>query len=234
MITKIEVKRIFNFDDATLIQRSDALLGSLNRDIADLGYRNITAAVLASFANRIDAFRETDTDVEWQGAISDIVGKKNQKRAELHIKIGTIRNMAQNVYGTAKGIYSSFGFDNLDRLDDNNYVRAAKRVYRMATAKLSDLSAEGLTAAQLTDLQADIVDFDNKIDEVDAKEEERDLATQTRITTANELYRTAKKLSGIGKTHYLSRDEAKYNDYVLFPEPDSDTEADTDPLPPTP
>lgn len=232
MTTKPEETRVFSLDDATLIQRCDTLWGTLTRDMADLSYRNITALTLTNFKAEIDAFRLTDTDIEWQAILSVKVGKKDQSRAELHIKIGDIRNMAENVYGKGKGLYKTFGFTDLDRLDDANYSRAAYRVHRMATKLAGDLGIEGLTPAILADLFGAIEQFDEKIDEVDEMIEERDVATQTRVVAANALYRSAKKLAGVGKTHFLSRDEAKYNDYVLFPEPDTDPEEpEMDPQP---
>jgi len=46
---KQEETRIFSLNDATLIQRCDALRGSLLRYQADLNYRNITPIVLSNF-----------------------------------------------------------------------------------------------------------------------------------------------------------------------------------------
>lgn len=225
-----EETRIYSMDDATLIQRCDALLASLTRDQADLAYRNVTLLVLADFENQIDAFRETDTDQEWVGILSAFVAEKDKERNELQVQISTIRNMAQNVYGRGKGLYKTFGFTDIDQLDDSNYVRAARRVHRVATSLLADLAPEGLDAAILLALITKIDELDGAIDTAHSKEEERDLATQARIVTGNGLYRTASKLAGIGKNHYFSRDEAKYNDYVLIPS----SEGEDDPEPPTP
>jgi hypothetical protein len=227
---KKEEVRIYTMDDATLIQRCDALESSLLRDQADLNYRNVTPAVISDFSSKIDTFRETDTDVEWVGIVSTFVAEKDKVRNELHILASSIRNMAENVYGLGKGLYKTFGFTDLSRLDDNNYVRAAKRIHRVATTLLADLAPEGLDAPTLAALLAKIDDLDGAIDSVHTKEEERDLATQNRIATGNTLYRTASKLAGIGKTHFFSRDEAKYNDYVLLPS----AEGEEDPEPPTP
>ncbi len=102
---KQEETRIFSLDDATLIQRCDALRGSLHRDQADLNYRNITPIVLSNFQGQIDAFRETDTDIEWQGILTAVIGKKNQSRDKHHIQVSNIRNMAQNEFGSFATIY---------------------------------------------------------------------------------------------------------------------------------
>lgn len=227
---KKEETRIYSFDDATLIQRCDALETSLLRDQADLNYRNITPVVINDFLNQINGFRETDTDAEWMGIITVFVAEKDKARSELHILISSIRNMAQNVYGLGKSAYKTFGFLNLDRLDDNNYVRGAKRVHRIGIALQAELAPEGLDAPTLATLLTKVNELDDAIDSVHAKEDERDLATQSRIVIGNALYRTASRLAGIGKTHYFTSDEAKYNDYVLLPSPEGEEE----PIVPTP
>jgi hypothetical protein len=129
-------------------------------------------------------------------------------------------------------VYNSFGFGELANLSDDELYRTAKRVVRIATSLLSELSSEGLTIDILSNITQQAINLDIAIDAVGEAEEKRDLQTQDRITKGNALYIEMVKLAGIGKSLNEFSNEAKYNDYVLI-ETNSQKVEPTEPTNPT-
>ncbi len=123
--------------------------------------------------------------------------------------------MAEQAY-EGRGKYKTFGFEDMTRLSDNELYRMVKRVVRVGTSLQADLTLQGLTPTQLTDLTALNTKLDTDIDAVHDAEEQRDLQTQDRIKKGNMLYKEMVKLSSIGQSLFQDTDEAKYNDYVLI------------------
>ena len=131
--------------------------------------------------------------------------------------IRPIRNMAELQYKNG-GKYKTFGFDGMDKMDDNNLYRLALRVVRVGTKLLPELQAQGLTATLLTSLADEATACHNAIDAQDNAIEDRDLATQERVGLGNALYAILVQLASIGKSLFEDNDEARYNDYVLYDE----------------
>jgi hypothetical protein len=175
----------------------------------------VGAAQLTSFDALVSAFDNTTTDIELQGAVSVAVQVKDATVSAIHKAVRTIRSMAEQAY-EGKGKYKTFGFEDMTRLSDNDLYRMVKRVVRVATSLQADLTLQGLTANQLSDLTSLDNKLDTDIDTVHDAEEQRDLQTQDRIKKGNMLYKEMAKLASIGQSLFQDTDEAKYNDYVLI------------------
>lgn len=210
------VTRNYAMADAELKQKADGLAASITRDLTDFASRNINAASVTSFKTFITSFDSTSTDEELLGELKDATDAKNLVAENIRKAIRHIRNMAEIVYHN-KGKYTSFGFEEMANMSDADLYRLAKRVVRVGTKFLADLAPQGLTAAQLTNIQTLATQLDTAIDTVEDKIENRDIETQDRIKKGNLLWDEMTKLGSIGKTIYEDIDEAKYNDYILVP-----------------
>ena len=213
MPTKVET-RLYSMADGELKQKADGLKNTITRDLADFATRNITATQVTAYQTIIDVFDSTTTDEELLGGVTVATEAKNVIADNTRKALRTIRSMADTAYN-GKGKYSIFGFDDLSELTDANLYRLAKRVVRVGGKLFTDLSAQGLTQAQLTALNALAKSFDTAIDDVEEAIETRDLETQDRIIKGNTLWQEMLRLAAIGKSLYEDTNEAKFNDYVL-------------------
>jgi len=213
MAKKVET-RLYSMSDADLKQTADFVFNLVTRDLGDFGRRNVTADTLTDLQALINNFDDVQTDEELQGIVMDATQAKDVLAEDLRKKIRTIRNMAELEYNN-KGKYNSFGFEDMANMNDNELYRLAKRVVRVSTTLLSDLGNQGLVEADITDLSTAAALFDTAIDAQHSAIENRDLATEARVTIGNELWDELTRLCSIGKSIYEDTDEARYNDYVL-------------------
>ncbi len=212
-----EQKRDYNFSDAVLKQFADQLKTSITRDAGDFATRGVNGATITNYQQLIDDFAATTTDEESMGFISNEALQKDAAREVLIKAVRKVRGIADVTF-KGEGLYNSFGFEDMLRLDDNDLCRMSARVHRVATKFKADMAGDGLTEQMLTDLETASKDFDEKIDKVVASQEDRDIATQHRIVTGNILFAEIRRLLKIGKALYEDTDEAKYNDYMLPPD----------------
>lgn len=222
--------RQYPMADSTLKQLADGLANSITRDLADFATRNVTATQVTALKALATTFDNTTTDEELLGEVMAATASKDETVKNIRIAIRPIRNMAENVWGT-KGKYNSFGFDNMNDMSDSDLYRLAKRVVRMGTKYMADLTPEGLTAAHLTTIGTLATTLDTQLDTIEDKIEARDIETQDRIKKGNALWAEMVKLGGTGKSIFEDVNEAKYNDYVLTPNSGEET---TPPATPNP
>lgn len=206
--------RQYSMADGNLKQLADALKTSINRDLADFATRNIMAAQVTALQALIDTFDATTTDEELLGMVTNAVNLKDAIANNIRTAVRPIRSMAETAYGTT-GKYNTFGFDGLSELTDADLYRFARRVVRVGTKLLAELAAQGLAAAQLTNIDTLATSYDTAIDAIENAVEDRDLETQDRILKGNALWAEMSRLASIGRSLYEDTDEARYNDYVL-------------------
>lgn len=214
------ITRNYSLSDGDLKQKADGLATTLTRDLPDLAARKITDGFIKHLRDLITHFDEHSTDEELQGQVEEATMKKNATRKQAETAIRSIRNMADIAY-SGKGRYSNFGFEDLTHLADADFYRLAKRVVRMSTKYLPDLEPQGLTTDQIAALQTLAKGFDDDIDAIEDAVENRDTETQERINKGNTLWAEMSRLASVGKSVYEDTNEAKFNDYVLMPSPES-------------
>ena len=95
----------------------------------------------------------------------------------------------------------------------------AKRVWRVATSLLTDLATKGLTKAILSELELLISNYEKALTAQEDAISDREIATEDRAEKANEVYKIVSDLCTTGKRIWASRNEAKYNDYVIYDTP---------------
>jgi hypothetical protein len=222
--------RTYKMADGDLKQTADSLQQAITRDAADFAKRNIGAPQQAAYQALIDSFDATTTDEELKGMLKYAVEQKDNVANDIRVAIRPIRNMAEIAYNS-KGKFSAFGFGDMGNMSDGDLYRLARRVVRVCGKLITDMQLQGLTAAQVTALDALATDFDKKIDAVEDAVETRDLETQDRIIKGNALWAETVRLASIGKSLYEDTNEAKYNDYVLISNKGSDS-GNTPPTPP--
>lgn len=211
-----ELKPIFTLTYADLMQLGDKTERLIKRDSADLALYGVDNGILNNIALLTKTFKEYPSDAELLGLVSEATKDKDEKRTIIHIQISAIMIRVKNKFGISSATYKRFSTSELSNLSDEEMVHTARRVVRLATEYLPALSEKGLTQDMIDTLSTDTVIFDNSIDAKASAVEIRDRSTQERVTIANNLYTAISEIFDYGKEHYYTRDEAKYNDYLIY------------------
>lgn len=222
------INRQYRFSDGTLRQYADSLKISVTRDAADFTPRGITASQLTGFQTLINTFDGITTDEELLGRATTATEEKEAARKIVEKQLRNIRGIADAAYN-GKGLYKSFGFEDMTRVSDGDLYRMSVRIQRVASEQQADLIPHGLTDGMLSELQDATNDFDVKIDNQVTAQRNRDLAAQERIGAGNNLFAEVQRFVKVGKSIYQDIDEARYNDYLL---PIERSGNDDEPTPP--
>jgi hypothetical protein len=84
---------------------------------------------------------------------------------------------------------------------------------------MNTLADEGLTEAKLQAIDQTIERLLLAIDARQQAEKARDLQTEQRLEAGNTLHREIVRLSNMDKDLFVTTDEARYNDYVIYNTP---------------
>ncbi len=229
MSKKQTIVREYKFSDAELKNVSDNVLNSVQRDKVQFALRGITDEKLSQVQTLVSNFANMPTDVEFIGAVASATLNKDTIAENLRVKLRSVRTMAQNVHGSRSPLYRSFGFEGMDGMSDDQLYLHGKRVIREATAQLTQLTPEGLTAAMITAIQTLLTNFENAIHAKQQAEKARDIQPQLRLDAGNALYNAITRLCNTGKDIWASVNEAYYNDYVIYTTPSVAKQANTNP-----
>jgi len=143
-------------------------------------------------------------------------------------------------WGSASPQVKRFNAGKMTTSSDRSFLTLARQCITLATEYLADLAAQGLTQSMIDDLSTEAQLMEDEMNNISAKESLRDLKTQERIDDGNELYDFVSQYCEIGKIIWQDVDEAKYNDYVIYPAVQSSLSkpqnlaASFDPLNPSP
>lgn len=211
-----EIFREFNLTYGSLIQKADDLMSSAVRDLIDLLKYGLTQETIDTTKLIRDEFVEMPTDAELVG---DKIGKteaKTNKAEELREGIKDIENRVGLKYGKKSWQRRKVNTGELSRLSDAELCRIGYSTARIATGFVDEQGSMGLTQELLDKLKTTTKDFDDLIDLQEDAIKERDISTQERRLKANALYEKIIHISDTGKAAYFGKDEARYNDYVIY------------------
>jgi len=214
-MAKRETFRIYSITDARLVQLADGVADCVERDLAELAMYGITQATVDDLRAARNAFDDIAPDNYFNAQVSATTEKKNLLADELRLVTRGIMTRVENKFTAMSDEYLRFGTASLSRMNDLELHHCSLRVHKKATELLNELVSEGLTIAILDDLLQKATGFDATLaNHFDAKRN-RDIATTERISRGNTLYRFVVKLTNTGKDYWATRNEAKYNDYLL-------------------
>lgn len=219
MNVKKEPKRLYHFDDATLITLSKSKIAFMRRDLAELAQFGVTAVELDDLDAQTDVFEEFPTDIELEGDQMDATERKNAKAEAIREAVASVMLRVQNKFGFGSARYKSFDTKDLARRDDANLLIAALRVVNRATLYLADLAAYGLAMPELNALSALCDEFKLLLIEHNKKTGDRSIAQEDRVLMGNALFEELKKYCRSAKSRWRTKSEARYNDYIIYNTP---------------
>jgi hypothetical protein len=208
--------RDYGFSDGELKQYADEIISSIERDIVEFSERGVTTVRLNNLQQKLVNFDELPTDEILEGIKIDATQDKDTARNNAEIAARSIFVMAENKFGTDSGKYKQFGDAAISRQSDNQFYRTLKTIKTSADKFLLDLAEEGLTQEMIDNLAKLTAFFDKAIDDQNTAIKSRDIATEERIEAGNALYADLVKVCNTGKDIWYNKNEAKYNDYVIY------------------
>lgn len=226
-----EILRAYNFSDALLISIIRSLISAARRDLAELGPKGITTEFLNTLEEKNNAFENTPDDEELEGDVTVAVQKKDAIGQDLATRCSEIRSYAKRAFGEESGEYLSFDFEGINEAEEDQREKSYTRVARRALKYKTQLQPKGLTDDELATFTEKTVAYAEARNDVDDAKKDRDIATQQRRIDGNSIFAAGSEISEAGKAYWASRDEAKYNDYVIYNTPGGS--AETPPPPAT-
>jgi hypothetical protein len=224
---KAEVIRLYNFSDAKLILIGNEKIAFMRRDadaFAPFGLNNTQFTVLET---QIEDFSNGITDIESAGNQTDVTSNKDSKAEELRTAIRAVMTRVAQKYGEKSARYKNYGAASLSKQTDADLNITAKRVVRVGTAGLVDLASTGLTAALLENITLLNKEFVALLIDQKIKIGDRDIEQEDRVEAGNAIYTTLGTYTKTGQDIWVSKDVAKYNDYIIY-----NTESGDNPAPP--
>jgi hypothetical protein len=213
---KTSVVRLYRFSDATLVTTGKEKIAFMRRDAAAFTPFGITAAQVTSLETAINIFSNSITDIETVSNQTGVTTNKDAKADQLRMAIRTVMARAELKYGTDSAKYKKFGTDALARQTDSDLLITGKRVVRVGTEFLADLTPNGLTAAMLASITTLCNEFESLIIDLKMKIGERDIMQEDRVEAGNIIYKTLVQYTTMGLSIWETSDVAKYNDYVIY------------------
>jgi hypothetical protein len=208
------ILRKYSITDAALKQRGDQLVNDMNRDAEAFATRNIGAPERDALTDLLETFFDIPDEIEGRGSITAAVEEKEELADKLKTTISKIRVIAESLYGLS-GKYRRFGFAYMQKLTDEGLHRLARRVLRIGTELLPELSARGLTLEMLNNLQSLTDAYDQALETIHDRETASVIHTEERVAHGNSIWDMMGRYALVGKSLFFDTDEVRYKSYVL-------------------
>ncbi|MBC7447219.1 MAG: hypothetical protein H7330_04105 [Hymenobacteraceae bacterium] len=203
-------------------------------DTAALNGRGWTAERISTLEEQFHALGKMPTDTELEQDVRAAEQKKNLLRESITTLIQTALGKVNQVHHDESAEYRAFGSAKLYKSGDPAFALLCEQLSRVGQRMPVDGDAEelaayasaGLTPAEFIAIGSQGDEFRRLLIDIRTAEARRDIGTQNRLRLANPAYRDLAALSEVGKSVFISKDEARYNDYVIYdPAPEGENPA---------
>jgi len=213
---KAESKK-FSMGFPELAMFASNLVVTITRDATQFATRSVTALDITAFHDLGNSFEVFPPDDFYIGAIQIEVDAKNLSRETATDKIQYISGFFEQKWGLDSGEYRQLKISGLTTMTDDRFQVATRSVVSVATLYIADLTPIGLTQLDVDALETEAQTYEDKMNSVDVEKKLRDDKARERTELANELYDFVSEYCKIGKLIWENVNEAKYNDYVIYP-----------------
>lgn len=211
------IRRKYKMSDSDLCMFTSNLVALMTRDSTEFAARGVDGADITALETLGNAFEVFPTDEYYLSALSGASETKVNTRAICTADIQKISGYFEQKWGETNYRYKQLRVKGLQIMSDNKFLVSCRSVAYVAGEYLLDLTDEGLTQTDIDTLTANAQIFEDNLNAVSAARSLRDEKAQERAQKGNELYSYVTKYCKIGKLIWENVDEAKYNDYVIYP-----------------
>jgi hypothetical protein len=215
-------------DDAALSRRCDEVCTCLERDLLELGVKNITQKQIDALRLQRQEFEELPSDEELLAEQESSKLARDAARDALELALSQVGGCAADQWGYDSPQYDRFGIKGMDAMDDATLLRAAHRAHRAGSLLLTALADQGLTADMVGDIPKKAELFRTALDGFDDAINERALAARTRILSHNSLFAALSGPVKRAQRFYKPHNATKFSHYVIY----DDAAATPDSAPP--
>jgi hypothetical protein len=216
---KKPVKLIFNIPLGQFLVFVRSKLSFVRRDIAEFEKYGTTEDDVADTEAMASEWEQIKTDEELVGDHIQATQDKDELADKVRVDIRSIMTRVAKKFGEESAKYRKFGVSDLSHLEGGDLSYVALRVVRVAKEYLTQLESTGLTQAMITSLETEVKNYNSKLGVQEDAESERDIATEDRAEKANAIYRLIVEYCKTGRDIWYGKNEAKYNDYVIYDTP---------------
>jgi hypothetical protein len=204
----------YPFTQAALWQRCLELFPSLDRDATRLTRFGVTAERVKKFIADTDLFglMDPDTVLVQEGAVG--TQEKNAEQEALVTSIQQVMACVGLKDDPRTAAYKRFGAADVANASEAALHLAGAVVVKQGRKYLADYAGVGLTADMLDAVEKHNANFVEALTTGKEAENDRQAATDARITAANALFEELVKLCAAGNAAWRFEDETKANEYV--------------------
>jgi len=186
------------------------------RDIAEFSRFGYSEEKSRELLKELNDFYDTLTDEELVGDQAIATEKKNKLRERLTAMLEEILVRVKSKFGQRSPIYHKFRIHDLSRIRDEILVQNARYVVRIAGQYLESLEETGLSQSIIDEVKEVSDELETGIQDQYEATANRAIGTVERVDKANRLYESISAVCEIGKTIWHNKNEAKYNDYIIY------------------
>jgi hypothetical protein len=217
---KTVVKPLYRMSLADLIALKDKVIFLIDRDGTILVSYGIDDATKEFLDTTTETLMALPSDVYLKGQVGVATQDRNDTADAIKVAIRDIMLRPKLKWGEDSPEYRSFGTVGMDKLDHPHLYFCANIVVQVAEVYLTQLSPFGLTQEIIDALKTLNATYHQQIIDKVKAVALRDTYTEQRITLANQLYSRIVQICEVGKTYWFDKNEANYNDYVIYNTPD--------------
>ncbi|MDQ2180546.1 hypothetical protein [Marinifilum sp. D714] len=208
--------RSINLSYPELIQRADRVAMVVQRDITEFQKYGYAENVHEEVAAKCLAFKEVESDMFWEGQKVLATNKKENCKGKLVEILGEFAFKSKLALGEHTKEYKMFRFTGLKKLNDKELIPYASHVIKTARLMPDELAKRNLTIEDFTAAESATKALDDAIDAQADAIAVREQKSLERLNKGSELYKMISELCDVGKRIWEHKNEAFYNDYVLF------------------
>lgn len=221
--------RMFPYTSAELPQIGDSLVILLTRDQSLLAARGVTLADITALQAQIDDYKNFPSNQVMEALITDAISNRNAAYTEAKYTVTELRAMAIAAFGENSEEYKDFGFIGIFEVNDKAFIQRIKTLLEVIAARTEKMEDKGMTAAMLTQLEAERLALDAAADAVQTAKLNARVKTRERTQKGNELWVEIRDRVNLAKAYFRRGHELLAFEYGLLLEkesaPTNDTEA---------
>ena len=209
----------YSMSQAELVSTATTKQGYLRRDLDALKPYGVTPARLDALQALTAAFVALPTETEGVQATATATLAKEGARTAALGTMQRIMGIVGLVHHDRTPQYKAFGTAGLNSASDGDLYLGLVRAVRVGRANLATYAPKGLTAAALSQLEAENATLLATVGNQYDTESGAAGATQQRLTAGNALYDELVALCDAGKAAFVQTDVSKHQDYVIYDAP---------------
>ncbi len=214
MSTKIERK--FRFTYENLGQAAYEFPYLLERDSEMFANYGVNEPVIDAFKQLLESFRQMQLDIAMLDSQKQSSIDKLDESKDLRLHMHQMQVKTDLAFHSKAVKYRLLDLGGASTHSLGSLRAVGEAFLQVLAKRKSELALFGLTDEDLTTLETLMASYQKSFAEQTYSRIERRIATQLRVSLANELYDEYSRLCKLGRQMWLHIDPAKSSNYIMF------------------